>query len=89
MRAATGSTLRTRHLPTEKYRYDNIYEINPLVQVVDDLDYYSQNVVVTDLRLQKTQPGKGYQLCVAGALFDNNALLKRIRILGFQFQAPQ
>lgn len=72
----------------EKGGYDNIYEVNPMVQVVDDLDYYRQNVVVTDLRLQKMKPGKDYQLCLAGALFNNNSLIENIKMMSFQLQSP-
>ncbi len=65
--------------------FSTTHYINPLVDHLDDLDRYRENIVTLSPSLQQFKLKKDLVLCMSGDLFQGNTKINGIKIYNFKF----
>jgi hypothetical protein len=61
----------------------DVFRVNPQIDNLLDLDVYRKKVDLVDITAQKMGDGKNTILCMRGKLFNENSLIKGIKVLSF------
>ncbi len=62
-----------------------VYRVNPLVNDIQDLDKFRENVDMVDISLQKMGGGENAIFCMRGNLFDDSSRIKSATIFNLDF----
>jgi len=71
----------------EKKAFDpfpTVYMLNPLINNINDLDIYKENVDLIDISLQKMGNGKNALFCMQGKLFDGNSVIQGVKVFNWK-----
>lgn len=60
-----------------------IYELNPLVSDIKDLDLFRENISTWDTTIQQASSHQNLYSCFSGRLFDGNTLIRGVRVIDF------
>ena len=61
----------------------DVFMVNLQIDNLLDLDVYREKVDLMDITVQKMGDGQNTILCMRGKLFNENSLIKGIKVFGF------
>jgi hypothetical protein len=61
----------------------DVFMVNPQIDNILDLDEHRKKVDLVDITAQKMGDGKNTILCMRGKLFNENSLIKGIKVFSF------
>ena len=67
--------------------FKGTYSINPLIDELDDADKSRKNIDLLTLSLQQLEANQQLTMCMTGDLFNNNALIKGVKLFNFQLRS--
>ena len=67
--------------------FADTYYINPFVDELDNLDQKRENIDSLTPSLKQLGANQKLLMCMAGDLFNNNALIKGVKLFNFQFSS--
>jgi hypothetical protein len=67
--------------------FEDTYSINPLVDELDDADKTRENIDSLTPSLKQLEFNQNLMMCMSGYLFNNNALIKDVKLFNFQFSS--
>ena len=62
-----------------------VYQVNPLLNNIQDLDIFRENIDLMHVSLQKMGGGENTIFCMVGNLFDGSSLIKGVTIFNLDF----
>ena len=60
------------------------YQVNPLVDLMDNLDVFKQNIDTMSPSLKQLDSNQHLLMCMTGDLFNGNSLIKGIKLFNFK-----
>ena len=61
----------------------DVFMVNPQIDNILDLDEHRKKIDLVDITAQKMGDGKNTILCMRGKLFNENSLIKGIKVFSF------
>jgi|TARA_B100001971_G_scaffold86600_1_gene80057 hypothetical protein len=80
VQTAALPAIQTNHNKLNK----RVYFVNPLVDDIDDLDIYKENILNINQITQQIENNKDRLVCLFGDLFRDNSLIKGIKVFNFK-----